>query len=390
MIYTPEESPESGSNRRSRPKRPVKKAEEGQDEESQDTDSTNVTKGKGQVSFPNPLVLVWRLFDAFKKIQASYTWNESVTNAFISDVPTWRYQFGLTQDPGVEQDTSFSTILVGPAVTDQRSLRTSMNFDVSQNIKASFSHEYSTSETRNDKTRTGNESSTFLAWGEDPTENFTGLEGDIRRFIPDWTLKISGVEEFLFFKGLTKSVSVEHARSGKYTSTKKLADNELVPAGETFSHNYQPLIGVNITWIGDVRSSIRLSSGTTFNTKSAGGATRSETSTFSVTASYATSGGFEIPIPIWPFKGTTFKNEINFSLSFDHSVNKTFQKQLNQKEFQENQNNTSWKLRPSASYRFNKRVSGSLYYETGVTENKISGKFSWNEFGITVNIAIRD
>jgi cell surface protein SprA len=189
---------------------------------------------------------------------------------------------------------------------------------------------------------------------------------------------------------LTKSVSLEHARSGKYTGTSKLANDELVPAGETFAHNYQPLVGITITWVGDVRSSIRLSEGATFNAKSAGGSTRSETSTFSVTASYATSGGFQIPIPIWPFKGATFKNEINFSLAFDHSVNKTFQKQLNQAEFQENQNNTSWKLRPSASYRFNKRVSGSLYYETGVTENKISGKFNWNEFGVTVNIAIRD
>jgi hypothetical protein len=31
-----------------------------------------------------------------------------------------------------------------------------------------------------------------------------------------------------------------------------------------------------------------------------------------------------------------------------------------------------------------------MFYETGITENKISGKYSWNEFGISVNIAIRD
>ncbi len=387
MIYTPDKVP-SAKNNKSRGRRPKKTVKTDTVKVVEQKASQDTTKKKFKV--PNPLMLVWGFFNSWKKIQTSYTWNQNVANSFISEIPSIKYQFGLTMDPGVPQDTSFGTILVGPSVTDSRSLRTSVNFDISNTIKASFSHEYSISETYNDKTRSGNESSTFLAWGENPAEEFSGLEGDIRRFIPDWTLKIGGLEEFLFFKGLAKTVTFEHARSGKYTTSKKLANNELVPSAETFAHNFQPLIGINITWFGDVRSSIRLSQGATFHAKSAGGATRSESSTFSITASYATSGGFQIPIPIWPFKGSTFKNEINFSLSFDRSVNKTYQKQLNQSEFQENQNNTSWKLRPAASYRFNKRVSGSLYYETGVTENKISGKFNWNEFGVTVNIAIRD
>jgi hypothetical protein len=127
-------------------------------------------------------------------------------------------------DPGVPLDTSFSKILVGPSVTDSRALRSSMNFDFSRNIRVTFSHEYSLSETHNDKTRSGNESSTFLAWGEDPTKDFEGLEGDVRRFIPDWTIKISGLEEFLFFKGLAKSVSIEHSRSGKYCSLEYSTD----------------------------------------------------------------------------------------------------------------------------------------------------------------------
>jgi len=404
-IYTPEKeaAPKKTTNRRrprrgrnvEEPKEEEKLTEEGEksgEEEKKEGENEDGEKDskQPQIKIPNPLLLLHGLFDAWKKVQTTYTWNQNVTNAYISDIPSLGYQFGLTLDPGVPQDTSFTSVLVGPSVTDSRSLRSSTSFDFSKNVRLTLNHEYSKSETSNDKTRSGNETSTFLAWGEDPTKDFDGLEGDIRRFIPDWNLKISGLEEFLFFKGLAKSVSIEHARSGKYSNTKQLANNELVPSSESFSHNFQPLIGFNITWLGDVRSTIRLTQGATFNFRSAGGSTRSETSSFSVTASYATSGGFKIPIPIWPFKGATFKNEINFSLSYDRSVNKTFQKQVNQDTFQENQNNTSWKLRPSASYRFNQRVSGSLYYETGVTVNKISGEFSWNEFGITVNIAIRD
>ena len=394
MIYTPEGSKPSKSTRKSRPKRSVKKEDPKKDSEDKekidDTKKEDSEEDETQFKIPNPLLWIFGFFDSWKKVQTSYSWNENVTNSFVSNIPSWKYQLGFTQDPGVPQDTSFGNILVGPSVTDTRSLRSSMNFDFAKNLQVTFSHEYSISETSNDKTRTGNKSSTFLAWGEDPTEGFDGLAGDIRGFVPDWTVKLTGLENFLFFKEIAKSVTLEHSRTGKYTTSEKLANNELVPSAETFAHSYQPFIGINITWFGDVRSTIRFNEGSTFNFKSAGGATRSENSSFSITGSYATSGGFQIPIPIWPFKGATFKNEINFSLSFDRSVNKTFQKQLNQTSFQENQNNTSWKLRPSATYRFNKRVSGSLYYETGVTENKISGKFSWNEFGITVNIAIRD
>ncbi|TFH02464.1 MAG: cell surface protein SprA [Calditrichales bacterium] len=403
-IYTPESKGGDQPARSGQPRRPTRnrsssKVEPDETKDTKDTTETDETKNetkqegedqKAGFTMPNPLMLVYEFFNSWKKIQTTYSWNENVTNSYVSEIPSWKYQFGLTSDPGAALDSTFGNILVGPSLTDSRSLRSSISLDFSKNIRATLDHEYSVSESRNDKSSSGNVSSTFLAWGEDPTENFEGLEADVRRFIPDWTIKITGIEEFLFFKDIAKSVSIEHSRTGKYTNTKTLANDELVPSAESFAHNFQPLIGVNITWFGDVRSSVRLTQGATFNFKSAGGATRSETNSFSISGSYATSGGFQIPIPIWPFKGATFKNEINFSLTYDRSVNKTFQKQINQASFQENQNNTSWKLRPSATYRFNKRVSGSLYYETGVTENKISGKFSWNEFGVTVNIAIRD
>ena len=65
-------------------------------------------------------------------------------------------------------------------------------------------------------------------------------------------------------------------------------------------------------------------------------------------------------------------------------------RQAGKSKFQEQSKNSSWKLRPSASYKFNTRVQGSMFFETGATENKISGKYSYSEFGINVNIAIRD
>jgi hypothetical protein len=391
MIYKPKADKKKPQTRSRRPARGQKQPKpEGEDEEPE-KEKEEKKEAAQAFKIPNPLILIYEFFNAFQKIQSSYTWDQNVTNSYVKSIPTWRYQFGLSQDPGVPQDTSITNqSFIGPSITDSRTLSSSLNFDISKNIRTTFNHQYNTSKTSNDKTQSGNESVTFMALGEDPSVDFKGIGTDFRSLIPDWTIKISGLEKFLFFKEFAKTVSLDHSRTGKYTSTKKLANNELVPASESFSHNFGPLVGVTINWIWGINSSIRLNKSTTYNFKSGGGATRSETSAFSISASYATKGGFKIPIPIWPFKGATFKNEINFTLAYDRSTNLTFQKQFNQTSFQETQKNNSWKLRPSATYRFNTRVSGSVFYETGVTENKISGEFSWNEFGITVNIAIRD
>ena len=105
---------------------------------------------------------------------------------------------------------------------------------------------------------------------------------------------------------------------------------------------------------------------------------------------YSKSSGFSIPLPFWPFKGRTFKNEINFTLTYDQSENRSYTRQASSKSFKEQSKNTSWKLRPSATYKFNTRVQGSMFFETGATTNKITGEYSYSEFGISVNIAIRD
>jgi motility/secretion related protein SprA len=398
MIYTPDGGSSSKgttakrSRGRGRPKKQEPKDDEkekGEDGEEKPKEEEN--KESKSIKIPNPLILIHSFFDAWKKIQMSYTWDQNVANSFVTNTPKWDYQFGFSQNTGVNQDSNFTGgALIGPSTTDKRSLRTSLSFDIISNVKTTFKHDWSRAETKSDKSHTGNESTTFLAWGDDPIKDFSGLSSDIRQFIPDWSIKVSGVEKFLFFSSFAKTMSIEHSRNGKYSENKKLVDASLIPTSQSFTHNYQPLIGVNISWLWGISSNIRITESTSYSFTTGGGAQKNETSSFTVSGSYATSGGFSIPIPIWPFKGATFKNEMNITLTYDQSENISYQKKIDQAKFQENQKNSSWKLRPSATYKFNKRVSGSLFYEMGATENKISGKYSYNEFGITVNIAIRD
>jgi cell surface protein SprA len=133
-----------------------------------------------------------------------------------------------------------------------------------------------------------------------------------------------------------------------------------------------------------------LNNGTNYSYGQGGNATRSENNSFDISMSYSKSSGFNIPLPFWPFKGRTFKNEINFNLSFTTSDNRTFLKLNSSTPFKEQTKNTSWKLRPSATYRFSTRVQGSMFFETGENTTKTTGTFSYSEFGISVNIAIRD
>ena len=400
MIYTPtaeKTQARRGGNRGARPRsrpaqtNPDDEAGEDQEDENGEQEAEDDSSSTPSIPIPNPLMWVYHFFDSWDKIQTTLTINNDITHPYVQEIPVWDYQFGFSKDPGVLQDTSQTNgFFIGPSISNSKNLQTSLNFNIAKNVKTSFTHSFQSNESSNDKTRSANQSITYFVWGEDPGSDFRGVAEGLLSFIPDWKINVTGVEKVLFFKDFAKSVSLDHSRNGKYSVTKRLNNNELVPATESYTHNFAPLLGVNISWEFGMSTSIRMNQSKTINVSAGGGSTRSENSTFSITASYATKGGFQIPIPIWPFKDQIIKNEVNFSLTFDKSTSLTFQKQITQKDFQETQKNNTWKLRPSATYRFNQRVSGSLFYETGVTDNKISGKYSWNEFGITVNIAIRD
>jgi hypothetical protein len=406
LIYKPKTS--SSTGRRRARVAPSEKSKEKEDKDEKDEQKqTEDKKTKKQVKLPNPLLWFYALFNNWNNINVNYRLTDNVTTPYVQNIPGWRYQFGLTKstaqlDTGVVSGFSY---IPGPTRSYGKSISTSTQYKISKNISTSFSHDYSESKTINDKTQTGDKSITYYISGDDPTRggkfDYKKLFKDIRSFIPDWQLNITGLETFLFFPEFAKSVSLRHGRSSKYNTSLRLIEvppdsgetmprEELLPDNETFTNNYQPFIELRIEWKIGVSSTIRINKSSKFDFRRGGGETKTLSNTFYIEASYRTSGGFRIPIPIWPFKNKVIKNEIDFSLTFDKSKNTTYQKQFDQNEFNETQKTSSWKLRPSASYRFSKRISGSIFYEKGVNETKISGEYSYNEFGVTVNIAIRD
>jgi len=394
-IYTPKgtKKPSSSQSRRSN-RRPAGNNQENEDQGNENQDQQ---QDKQSVSVPNPLMWIYDFISEWQGVKATYTLGDNVTNRYLTEMPSWQYQFGFTQDPGVEQDSSLlaeNITLVGPQLQKTRSLKLSTNFNLSSNIRASLSYDRSTQESSTDynATRSGSKNSTYFVSGGDPKKDFKKLDTwPLRAMIPDWNIQISGVEKFLFFSSFAQNISIDHAHSSKYSENLSLnLKKEYKPTTQTFGNNWQPLVRVNIKTKWGIGGNFSLSNSENYNYSTTGGAGKTLTDQFSISLNYATSTGFSIPIPVWPFKGKTFQNEINFNLTFDSSNNQSFQKQFGEDKFIEKQKNSNWKLRPSATYRFSKRIQGSLFYERGTTENKITGTYTYNEFGITVNIAIRD
>ncbi len=346
-------------------------------------------KKKG-FSFPNPLMWVYNTLASWSNLRTSISQDDRVQHRYLADMPTWEYQFGFTRSPGIPQDSTLQVNLVGPVHSKTLSVRTSTSFKIFGNVRASLNHDLRSQESRSDygKAGSGSKSTSYFFLGDDPKAKFKGL-GSLNALIPDWNIQVSGLEKMFFFPKFARSISLTHAHNSKYTEnlTLKLGGG-FIPSTQTFTNAWQPLVGVNISTKWGVTGTIRYTSTTNFSYSNSGGATKSAQTNFNLSLSYSRTQGFRLPI--WPFNNKKLKNEINFNLTFDASTSKTYQRQFGEAKFVEKQSNSNWKLRPAATYRFSSRVQGSLFYETGVSRNKISGKYSYNEFGITVNIAIRD
>ncbi|MCB0301117.1 MAG: hypothetical protein KDE52_13760, partial [Calditrichaeota bacterium] len=154
----------------------------------------------------------------------------------------------------------------------------------------------------------------------------------------------------------------------------------------SYTINYQPLVGITLNTKWDVQTTIRANSSVSYDYRTAGAITKREQSGFNVNLSYSVTRGFRLPLP---FLKKPLKNEVSFSLSFDKSDNRSFSRQQTEKDFQELEDSKNWKLRPAISYRFSAKVNGTAFYEQSSSENKRTGKTTYKEFGINVNIAIR-
>ncbi len=406
-IYNPgkkRKAPPSGrsSSRRSGPRRggnitpPPGGGEAPSGEEEQPGDSGENKGGKQpgkedqkkkrqipQLKIPNPLVLIWRFFDSWKSINLDYRWTDNYSYFNIDGIPTLKHQFGFARDPGVGTDTTFGKILRLPTIKSGKNVQGGLTFDIIRNLSTSFKYNYTQDVNQNNQQKTENIASTYFFTGDDPEAGKKAWQS----FVPDWQLRLTGVEKLLFFSKFASSIIVEHARSGKFNESNRYDENGKSRDNWGYSNNYSPMVGVSINTKWGVTGNIRYTKSINFTYSATGSINKSLRSGMDVSFSYSKSGGFRIPLPF--LKKKKLKNEMQFNLTFNTSNDESFSQRPGTDKFEEQTKNSSWKIKPSVTYRFSQKVNGSMFFEKSVSENKRTGKYSYMEFGINVNIAIR-
>ena len=106
-----------------------------------------------------------------------------------------------------------------------------------------------------------------------------------------------------------------------------------------------------------------------------------------MSGSYAKRGGIRIPF----LKNKKLDNNIDFKLTFEKSLNVTFQSNRLDVEFQKDNKTTetkNWSLEPRVDYTFSSTVQGGIYFKVGQREDLRMGKTRISAFGINCNISL--
>ncbi len=383
-IWKPKVKRGGATNRnRARRNRNAGKDKDAENSDKKPQDENEKDDGSG-FSVPNPAKMIWHVFHSFKSFSFNYKKDQAFALGNIADVPSLNFQFGFTQNPSVALDSSFNKVVTLPNVRKTENMDGSFQLDIARNITASLKYNKQKVDNFNNEQRTESVSNTVFFTGDDPGASPDSTP-DWWSFVPDWRVSIRGAEKLPLLKAIAKTATIEHNRTGKFTESSRFQGDEKNRNQWSYTINYSPLLGITLNTIWNVNGTIRATKSRTFDYRTAGAVTKREQSGFNISMSYAITRGFRIPL----LMKKKLNNEIQFSLSFDRTNNQNFSKSINEAKFQELDISKNWKLRPSVSYRFSQKVNGTAFYEQSTSENKRTGKTSFKEFGINVNIAIR-
>ncbi|MCH7755041.1 hypothetical protein IH970_07955, partial [candidate division KSB1 bacterium] len=287
------------------------------------------------------------------------------------DVPSFDFQIGRSTDPGPIENLNVGSNR--GSFNSGYSIDASSGLDISAKVKMTLKYNYDNSQNETTVT-TGSITETRWRLGE----------SDIP--FPNWTVRWSGLEKLKFLKNFVQRITLEHGRTGR--SVSKWQDTTDNFTNKTITSDFRPLVGVTITWRGNISSTIAYdkSFSETVNLRGSSSATRKSRNDISASITYAKSGGLRIPLPF--LKNKVIRNNIDFSMNFNKSLNISEQRKGQEGEFQEWTRNEKWSLTPRMTYSFSSTVRGGVHFEFGKTKNKLLGETKITEFGMNVNIQI--
>jgi cell surface protein SprA len=312
----------------------------------------------------------------FKDIQFNYTKRTTVNHLGLRDdkKPTWRYQFGLDQEPEVGTVDGFATNARNFIRGQNYLAQTGLALGPSFGVEMRFAYDQQQNEST---TTSGNNSISALGKGKP---------------FPELTLNVGGLEKLSFFRKVATSVSFSSNFTPQYKTV--WVNNSDNVTSEDNSISFRPLAKINVSWKNGMVTNVQYTSleglrealypgiGITF---SAG--TKTTTSDLSITHTYSKRSGFRIPI--WFLKNKELKNSIDLSITFTRSRSTTAARRGKELPFEEQDNTSRWSFEPKMTYSFSNRVRGGAHFTVGKSSSKRVGDTKIKELGIEVNISIR-
>ncbi|MCC6476933.1 cell surface protein SprA, partial [bacterium] len=366
---------------RERPKPPKPKTGEGEQDSTQtaEPDSLSPEEKKPGFSplrlFAHALSPVKRAFLVLDPIQLSYDNSNRHQVAAIKGQADLAYRLGFTQTPGVAR---FDSVTGTAQITESNDYTARSGIRLSQNIRTTLNWNL-----RNSKsianTSNGSTDQTYF-WLTDNKGIATALP------FADVSMDWSGLEKLPFLSKATRSVSLNSGLSSKFKETWN--DRASNVTQKDYSRQWNPLIGVNLTWLNDMDTQVRINASNGY-TEALATNNRSRTSSqgANATVSYALRTGFRLPIPI--IGAMRLENQTTFSLNVDYQNSKSENSTGGGAYVPQNEQ-VQWSLQPLMNYSFSNTVQGQAKVQYQQTHNKQTDqKSSMFEFGISVQIAIR-
>jgi cell surface protein SprA len=286
------------------------------------------------------------------------------------------YQFGLTQSPGLAIAQGYVS---SPTTTKGQNISARSGLKLSRDLRFTFSHAYRTQENVGSSSTGSNEQTMFWLSSK-------GAGVKAYPFV-DVTADMSGLERIPFLSKVTRSVSLSSGLSNRMQENWQ--DNSSNVTTRNYTQQWNPLLGVNVSWKAELESNIRYSSSRTFadnvTSRSKG---RQSDNQLTATVTYTFRTGFKLPLLF--MRPVHLQNQTSFSLNGDYRKQRNESTETGSDAYVVRGATSSWSLQPRVTYTFSNTVQGQAFVQVQQTKNDVTqSKSRLFEFGIQVTISIR-
>ncbi len=351
-------------------------------------DSTAVPGATGTSGPKSKLDLLWAIIDRLDDINVTASRGRDYHVYGVEDgQPDWKFQLGLASNPHLNEVTTTTLLPAQPSANLSRDYTTRSGFHLSQNFSVGLDHSWSEQEAIGLTPTSSLRKSVFLLAKGD------GLPRELD--VPNFSIRWSGLESAGPWRDWTQTVSLENAYQASSTrSYSATLNSPATLGGISYQTNWNPLLGINVAWKKGVTTTIRYTSTTSLTDSRLGSNSRQRSTQtgLTMTAGYTMEQGFRLPFNFWPFNGKRFKNQTEFSLSFNETGTKSESDNLTAdgwSGFVETGNTSTYTLTPKITVTFSRSVTGYVQYDLGETKSSIGGTTRINAFKFNVNIQIR-